>query len=109
MANSRETGFEEVVQIGNVKSASAYERVRFTWTKDRHLGQVTRTCCSFPTQVVNDKGRQHRSQSRVLHFLICIARFLGHFSGLPTNRQLGDACASRKLGFPDCRPSVVQI
>jgi hypothetical protein len=25
----------------------------------------------------------------VLHFLICIVRFLGHFSGLPTYRQLG--------------------
>src|ERR1017187_1949515 len=32
----------------------------------------------------------------VLHFLSCIARFLGHFSGLATNRQSGLLPFSRR-------------
>jgi hypothetical protein len=38
--------------VRNVMLASIYECVRFTWTKNRLLGQMTqKTCCGLSTQV----------------------------------------------------------
>jgi hypothetical protein len=44
--------------IGPVKSASVYERVRFTWTKTGISNKCSaKSVAGLPTQIVNDKGR----------------------------------------------------
>jgi hypothetical protein len=47
--------------LASPKSASVYERVCFTGTKNLHLGQLPpRPVAGLPTHVVNDKGRYVR-------------------------------------------------
>ena len=45
--------------MSNVKSASIYERVCFTWMRNRHFGNCPRTVAGLPIQVVNDQGHYH--------------------------------------------------
>ena len=45
--------------MSHVKSASIYERVCFTWMRNRHFGNCPRTVAGLPIQVVNDEGHYH--------------------------------------------------
>src|SRR5271157_3456648 len=45
--------------------------------------------CDVGNAAIKDAIANIARNREVLHFLSCIARFLGHFSGLPTTRQTG--------------------
>ncbi len=54
--------------------------------------------CDVGTAAIKDAIANIARNREVLHFLSCIARFLGHFSGLATTRQsdFPEACRHRR-------------
>ena len=54
--------------------------------------------CDVGNAAIKDAIANIARNREVLHCLSCIARFLGHFSGLPTNRQSGWLSDRRRQG-----------